>query len=289
MSELKKIPQLDWMDRDDIRPYIYVRTENQVASPGQRFRNHTWFTKTPVMKNPLAMGEVDFANQILNLESKAFASSNMAMPRWVFYDCAVMPGFVAGFAIKTQNVSERLREILRPDPESEWSPLSLFIVIPTMGQGEWVAHNLCSVNSLLSKSEQLYGLGFLTKAFGLWYSNVEVCCGMTQWRGPAIKLHSHYGALECLTAYTPVHSFATTLTYRLRVAPEHWPRFFDQQPTEDFRQRYKPAGFQVDPAQVSSLKSLQSKIEQGAGPFFLDSNEIRKASLDAPLTVYTPR
>ena len=53
----------------------------------------------------------------------------------------------------------------------------------------------------LKKKHRYYGLGFLTKAFGLWYANIPVCCGVTQWTSPALKIHSHYGVIEVLTAY----------------------------------------------------------------------------------------
>ncbi|MEZ4873543.1 MAG: hypothetical protein R2827_15140 [Bdellovibrionales bacterium] len=74
---------------------------------------------------------------------------------------------------------------------------------------------MSSINALVPKEDRLYGLGFLSKAFGLAYANIRTCCGMTQWNSPAIRLHSHYGVLEVLTAFTPAHTHAHTLTYRL--------------------------------------------------------------------------
>ncbi len=287
-SLTKQFPKLSWLDEDYIRPYVYVREENKISNPGSLFKLD-WFQKNPIYKNPLHVSEVDFADQILRLEGKAFESSNMAMPRWVFYDCAIIPGFVAGFAIKTEKLPAKMREVLKPNPGCEWSPLSLFIIIPTMGKGEWVAHNLCSVNSLVDENERFYGLGFLSKAYALWHANIEVCCGITQWGAHAIKLHSHYGAMEVLTSYTPVHSYARTLTYRLRVDPDYWMRFFDHKPAVNFKEHFRPAGFQIDPTQESSLRDLQTRIEKGQGPFFLEANEIRKLKPVDPLTVFQPK
>jgi len=243
----------------------------------------------PIYKNPLHMKELDFADQILRFEEKAFSESNMAMPRWVFYDCAVVPGFVAGFAIKKSKAPKEILDILQPKPESEWVPISLFIIIPTMGKREWVAHNLCSINSLLPRGSGFYGLGFLTKAFGLWYANVEICCGMTQWTSPAVRLHTHYGAFEILTAYTPVHSYAKTLTYRANVDALEWRRFFTKEDDPNFDSLFEEAGFQVEPDNEESLIALQTRIESQNQRFFLNSAEIRRQSLKDPLKIYVKR
>ncbi|MGE0528665.1 MAG: hypothetical protein AB7G93_18340 [Bdellovibrionales bacterium] len=284
-SDLLKIPKLQWLSDPFVRPYVYVRRENRIAQPGVKFELN-WFPTDPLYKDPLCMDEVHFADQILRLESRAFAASNMPMPRWVFYDCAIVPGFVAGFAVHRARATREMLEVLQPHPSAEWLPVSLFIMIPTMAPREWVAHNLCSVNSMVPQDQSLYGLGFLTKAFGLWYANVEVLCGVTQWGSPAVRLHTHYGDFEVLTAYTPVHSYARTLTYRMVTDTKEWNRFFTREPAPDFAQKYEPAGFVVDPAQDESLKSFQRRLEAGGTRYYLSAAQIRTEPLDAPLTVY---
>jgi len=286
-SVIKNPKSLDWLDGDIIRPYVFVREENRIKNPGSRF-DSDWFPFEPVYFNPLLMDEVTKANQILNLEAKAFEKSGMVMPRWVFYDCAIMPGFVAGFAQKTETLSPEIKKALSGKGDREWTPLSLFIIIPTMAEGEWVAHNLSSVNALLPREHRFYGLGFLTKAFGLWYANIEICCGMTQWQSPAVRLHAHYGSFEVLTAYTPAHSYPRTLTYRCRVDPRYWASLFTQQGLEEFQTKAESAGFDVDPKKDQSLIKFQRKIEAKQGPFLLNSFQIRNQPLSAPLTVYRP-
>lgn len=282
---LKKFEKLKWFDNEIVRPYVFVREENRIKGPGTKFELD-WFSTDPVYKNPLLIKNQEFANQILSLEEAAFSSSNMAMPRWVFFDCAIMPGFVAGFAIRSEHASEELKILTRAPKDAEWVPLSLFIIIPTMGDGEWVAHNLSSANALLPKDHRLYGLGFLTKAFGLWYANIEICCGMTQWNSPAARLHTHYGNFEVLTAFTPVHSYARTLTYRLQTDPGEWTRFFTREPSPGFSASYEKAGFEVDPGNEESLISFQKRIEAKEGRFYLDSNQIRTRPLGSPLDVF---
>lgn len=285
-------PKLDWMKDKDIRPYVFVRPENRMPEPGKLHGNLDWFPHEVLYKNPLEMDQVKFADRIVNLETSAFGPSGMAMPRWVFYDCAIVPGFVAGFAARTRSLKPELRRALavegqQAEREEEWTPLSLFIIIPTMSdKGEWVAHNLCSVNSIVPKEQQYYGIGFLSKAFGLWYANVRTCCGMTQWTSPAVRLHSHYGDFEVLTSFTPVHSYSHTLTYRLTVDTDAWPRFFTKTPTAEFSGRYKAAGFNVEPTNEASLIAFQRKLEAGQGPFFLDGAETVAKPIGEPLTVF---
>jgi hypothetical protein len=273
----------DWLKSEDVRPYVFMRQDLLPKNPGSRPID--WFPQAPLIHNPLLMGEVDFADQILKLEGKAFSKADMKMPRWVFYDCAVMPGFVCGFAYRTSKLSQEAKLQLEANPNLEWTPISLFIAIPSLKPGEWIAHNLCTMNSLISEPSQLYALGFLSKAFGLWFANVENLCGMTQWLSPAIRLHSNYGPFEIMTAYTPVHSYARTLTYRAQVTLDYWPAFFNKkQPTN--HAGYVDSGIIVDPKDDLSLKKLQSHIENGEGPFYFKPSEIRLQPLDSPLKVY---
>ena len=287
---MQGVPEkLNWLKREDIRPYVFVRRANRIKSPGDLHRLNWFDDCLPIYKDPLQMSEVGFADRILELESQAFDASGMAMERWVFYDCAVMPGFVAGFAARTKSLPDSVKKVLKTEDSLEWTPLSLFIIIPTMAQSEWVAHNLCSVNSLLDKKDRLWGLGFISKAYGLWYANVETCIGMTQWTSPALKLHSHYGHFKIITAYTPVHTYARTLTYRLDVNVNHWRGFLGEEVSYTFKEKFKPAGFEVDRDDEGSLKDFQVCIEKREQEYYLDAEEILAKSLSEPLTVYQAR
>lgn len=282
--------RLAWFDSDKIQPYVYVRDENRITQPGTEISIDWFEKKNPVYINPLRMDQVEFGNQILELEARAFGPANMAMPRWVFYDCAITPGFVAGFCIRYQHLSDELKTLMPYAGKHEWVPLSLFIIIPTMSlDGEWVAHNLCTVNSLLPKQSSMYGLGFLSKAFGLWYANVKTCCGFTQWGNPAVRLHSYYGPFEILTAYTPIHSYSRTLTYRVKLESSSWQHFFNKQPQTAFSQKFIMTGYSVDPKEDSSLKEIQKKLEDKEGPFFLDAHEVLTKNLGESLHLFKPK
>ncbi len=286
-AALDKPLDIDWLNDENVRPYVFMRTENLIEKPGAHTKCN-WFKQKPIFKNPLLMDEVAFGDAILNLESKAFQKSAMPMPRWVFYDCALLPGFVGGFVRKTSTLSETYCKAMNVNQELEWTPLSLFIIIPSLRKGEWVAHNLCTANGLVGEQDQHYALGFLTKAFGLWHANVEIVCGMTQWQSPSIRLHSHYGPFEVLTAYTPIHSHAETLTYRSRINGDYWPTFFTK--TQDAKSKsasnYVASDIVVDPKDEASLKAFQRRIENADGPFYLNPQEIRTQALDAPMKIY---
>lgn len=275
----------EWMHTGDIRPYVFVRPENKIDQPGTRHKLD-WFQFEPIYKNPLDLKELPFAEAIYQIEWKSFGKQDLAIPRWVFYDCAAMPGFVAGFAACTDKMPQKLLELLNYSTENEWCPLSLFIITPTMHKNEWVAYDLCSVNSILPKAEQYYGLGFLSKAFGLWYANVNQCSGMTQWGSPSLKLHSHYGPLEMIGAYAPLHTHAKTMTYRCEVNTDCWEKFFTHEQDLAFLEKYGPTEYLIDPNNEESMLKIQNKIQNNEGPFYLSASEIAHKGLRDPLTIY---
>lgn len=279
------LAKADWLKSGDIRPYVFVRPENHIENPGSKHRLD-WFNQEPIYKNPLDLKELPFGEAIYQIEWKAFGSQDLAIPRWVFYDCAVLPGFVAGYAGRTEKLPKKLVELLGYSLKEEWCPLSLFIIIPTIHKGEWVAYDLCSVNSLLPKEEQYYGLGFLTKAFALWYANVNQCSGMTQWGSPSLKLHSHYGHLEVIGAYAPLHTHAKTMTYRCEVNTDCWEKFFTREEDLGFLEKYGKTGYKIEPNNVESMIALQNKIQNNEGPFYLNAGEIAACGLRDPLSVF---
>lgn len=275
----------EWMHTGDIRPYVFVRPENVIDLPGTR-HHLDWFQYEPIYLDALHLDSMPFAEAIYQIEWKSFGHQDLAIPRWVFYDCAAMPGFIAGFAGRTKKLPKKILEMLNYSEENEWCPLSLFIITPTVHKGEWVAFDLCSVNSMLPKEEQYYGLGFLTKAFGLWYANVNQCSGMTQWGSAALKLHSHYGHLEVIGAYAPLHTHATTMSYRCQVNTDCWEKFFTKEQDLAFLENYAPTDIVIDPTREDSMISLQKKIQNREGPYYLSASEIAKKDLKTPLTVY---
>lgn len=280
----------DWIKDPNIRPYVFLRKDNRVKEPGSFLKDCDWFSHLEVLnRDPLSMTEEPFGRLILELEGRAFHQSGMPMPGWVFYDCGLIPGVVAGFAYKTEKLPEVIRKTFGESLlKTDWTPLSLFIAIPCVNKNEWVAHNLSSINALLpNKEDRFYGLGFLTKAFGLWYENIEKLCGMTQWESPALKLHANYGDFEVLTAYTPIHSHAKTMTYRCSLDFKAWERFFRKEENPEFSSRYEKLNdFSLIPTDRNSLVEFQKKIEAAEKTYYLKPDQIRKGILRDPVDVY---
>ncbi|MDB2426236.1 hypothetical protein N9W41_01690 [bacterium] len=278
--------RLSWLSKDNVRPYVLLRKESRLKDPGKNF-DLNWFSHKPLYMDPLLINDVYFADALLNMETRAFEHSDMAMPRWVFYDCGVLPGLITGFALRTETLPQSIRTILgNENLKGEWTPVSMFIIIPTMVKGEWVAHNLSSINSMIPKEDRMHGLGFLSKAFGLAYGNINVCVGMTQWHSPALRLHSYYGNMEILTAYTPAHTYANTITYRVSVDPEHWKCFFTGDSPGDFEDKFVKTDYILDPYDEASQVSLHRRIEYCEGPFYLSSKQIKGNKPGSKLSIY---
>lgn len=284
-----------WLNDPDIRPYVCLHQLNRRGEEAQiRHAAFDWFQTKPLLKDPLTTKDFDFVNGARMLDEAIFGTADLAMPRWVYYDCAVLPGQIAGFAMKASRLEadfgKAMSEKLGVKAGSDWVPISLFIVIPTMKHGHWMAHNLCSINELLPPPKKLKGLGFLTKAFGLWYADVEYLFGVTQWLRPAVKLHTNFGYLSLVTAYTPLHTYAHSLTYRMQVDCTHWQGFFDRQaPQGNFEKQFEATGLWVKPRLEESLKEAQLRIEKGEGPFFLSGREILATQVGERLQLYRHR
>ena len=138
----------------------------------------------------------------------------------------------------------------------------------------------------MPKEEQYYSLGFLSKAFGLLYANVDQCSGMTQWGSPSLKLHSNYGHLEMIGSYAPLHTHSKTMTYRCQVNTDVWEKFFNKEPDLGFLEKYGPTDYSIDPNNEESMIQMQNKIQNNEGPFYLSAQEIVRRGLRDPLTIY---
>jgi hypothetical protein len=290
MSSPEFLKKVNWLDHENIRPYVLAREVNLPTNPGQLHSHVDWFDlNRMVYKDPFHLKELEFSDLILDIEGRAFQGANMAMPRWVFYDCAIMPGIVCGFAQRTSTLSPAVKTAIGRHIEGEWTPLSLFICIPTVQHNAWLAHNLSSINSLLLREDRYYGLGFLSKAFGLWYCNVPNLFGMTQWESPAMKLHCNYGNLEILTAFTPVHSHPRTVTYNCDVDDKLWDSFFTKKFDSSFHKDFEYSGFDINPKDRKSMLSLQARLEAKENKYYLDPEHLRNEPLGEPIPIYLPR
>lgn len=167
--------------------------------------------------NPLKTSSGPFLHALQTLDRLTFGPKGMPMDKWIFFAGAEIPGFIFGFAIPVDELSEVEREILElPDDYTGPMPISMYIAIPMYERGAWFGHNLASLNRILPQ-RGLHYLAAITKSLGLAAYKTEECFGATQWNSQSIAVHTRYGPLDLVTAYTPAHSFAETLTYHFSV------------------------------------------------------------------------
>ena len=163
--------------------------------------------------NPVHRSSHDFINKLYRLDQLSFGEQGMGMEKWVFFDCAAMPGFVMGFAINADSLDPKDQLLI--GQTQGFFPISMYIAIPTQIEGTWFGHNLSSLNSTLV--EPLDGLGTLTKLAALDFFSIKKLQGASQWNSPSLGIHTRFGDLKLLSAFTPIHSKAETYCYECEV------------------------------------------------------------------------
>ena len=202
------------------------------------------------------------------LDQLTFGPEGMPMPRWVFYDCAEIPGAIFGFARQIEDLTGPVREALGLQPgETGLMPFSMYIAIPIRPPGVWFGHNLASLNPTFP-ALGLRGLASITKALGLKVFRCEQQIGATQWDSDALHIHTRFGPLDLLSSWTPAHSEAATLTYRLNVTDEAIRQAYGD---PEVAIPYPETDFEIEAGDEAAMLELQHRIEAGeefvvAGP-----------------------
>jgi hypothetical protein len=196
-----------------------------------------------------------------HLDAATFGDQQMLMPRWVLFDCGAFPGIVCGFGRRAAELPAAVRAHYRVlGRDDVFVPLSMWAAIRAAEEGAWFGHNLSSANALLDRDARLPGLGTLTKALGLQVARARAQYGATQWRSPSLALHLRFGDLVLLSAFTPAHTHAETLCYRLDV---------DEARLEGcLGDGARPPRVQgdrlLDAADSAGIRALHDEIEAGA-------------------------
>ena len=141
-----------WLRNGSVRPYVLISEGEETLQPGLRHSVDWFLDLPPIVINPLSAEGFLFSDAARKLDSRLFAAENMEMPKWVYYDCAILPGITSGFAMKRSAMSPFMIKELDADPALEWVPISLFIIIPMVRRRQWLAHNLCSLNDILPEN-----------------------------------------------------------------------------------------------------------------------------------------
>lgn len=219
----------------------------------------------PVIIDPLRMESEAFLKLLHRLDGLTFGPEGMPMPRWVFFDCAEMPGAIYGLARRANDLWPRAREMFKlPEGYDGLVPLSMYVAIPMHRQGMWFGHNLSSLAPVLEREGatdvDLRGLGSLTKGLALKALGVKQFWGATQWLSKALHIHVKFGPLDLSTAYTPAHSEHETLTYGFRVTDEKLRASMGDSSVH--LERPAP-DFWLDGHDVPAMIALQDRIEAG--------------------------
>ncbi len=211
--------------------------------------------------DPLRTDSAPFLDRLQRLDVLCFGPEGMPMPKWVFFDCAELPGFTYGFALPVDALTADERAAFRlADDATGLVPLSVYISIPMFEDGAWFGHNLASLNRTFPERD-LHHLASITKAMALKAFRVRHFVGATQWKSNALHIHTRFGPLALDTAFTPAHSTAETLTYAFEVTDEALRAAMGD---PDVKLDRPAPDFELDADDVDAMKRLQREIERGA-------------------------
>lgn len=200
-----------------------------------------------------------FVERLVRLDRLTFGSTGMPMPEWLFVDASALPGLIVGMGSPASALApETIERLGFACAGDELVPLSMYIAVPAQRPGVWYGHNLASLNREAPELS-LRGLGGVTKALGLRVMGCREQLGATQWSSTALRVHTRFGHMELLTAWTPAHANPATLTYRLRITDECLAAALcGQRPPTPRR-----GVLLVDPHDRRGLLELEHRIERG--------------------------
>jgi len=259
---------------DTCEPYLVARpaiVESMDTCPlGVSIRDQNVF-------DPQKVSSGDFLNLAKRLDAMTYGPLGLRMPDWVFYDCAVVPGAIFGFARPARDIEPWLREGLGlPEDYDGLVPVSLFIAIPTPNRKQWIGYTLCSINEIAAGGAP-EGLWRLTLAMGTAALGIEHMRSTTRWRRPGLGVYASMGPLELVTAWTPAHDVPETVTFDIRTDDESRRRLLSSENKETHAHRYLGAD------DADGMIELQRQIETGQRWAIVGPAQIRGSETRIPL------
>jgi hypothetical protein len=230
--------------------------------------------------DPQRVAGSTFIQLVKHVDELAYGPVGLSMPAWVFYDCAVMPGAVFGFARRAKHLESWARRALAvPDGYEGLVPVSIFICIPTVARTAALVYTLCSVNQIAPGAAP-EGLWRLTLAAGTQAFRLTEMLATCQWRSPQLGLYAGLGPLHLQTAWTPGHDNPATCTFRVSADAAGRERLLrgDLLGPEGIH-RY------IDADDAEAMRALQLEIESGLQVAVVGPAEIRGSDTRVPLQV----
>jgi hypothetical protein len=210
--------------------------------------------------DPLRCDAAQFLHLLSSLDAATFSRQGVPMPRSAFYEAAELPGGIVGFACRAVSLPVPLRKLLQVSlGYTGLVPLSLYLAIPTLRPGVWVGYSLISLRERFL-GDPYWGLGRLTKAVALKMFRASTQIGVTQWNSQALRMHALLGPLRLLTAWTPAHAWAASLTYSAALDDGALRRLAGD---PSGRSAYPMPELHVDSDDHATLHRLQARIEAG--------------------------
>jgi len=210
--------------------------------------------------DPTRLDAKPFLDRLTALDGLTFGPEGMPMPRWIFYSGAEIPGAIFGFGFRAEHLPPDARERMAPDDEpGALVPMSMYIAVPALPPHRWFGHNLASISPVFPDLN-LHGLASITKAVALKTFRCHQQLGATQWDSPALHIHARFGMLELLTAWTPAHSYPTTLTYRVDINDQVLHAALGDPGVELPR---RATDFEIEIEDETGQRELQRRIEAG--------------------------
>jgi len=227
--------------------------------------------------DPQKVSSGAFLNVAKTLNAMTYGPLGLRMPDWVFYDCAVVPGAIFGFARPARDLEPWLREGLElSDDYDGLVPVSLFIAIPTPNRKQWIGYTLCSINEIAAGGAP-EGLWRLTLAMGTAALRIDSMRSTTRWRTPGLGVYASMGPLELVTAWTPAHDVPETVTFDICTDDESRARLLSSAHAPTQAHRYLNAD------DADGLIALQREIEAGHRWAIVGPARIRGAETQIPL------
>jgi hypothetical protein len=210
--------------------------------------------------NPLRQDAALFLHLLASLDAATLSRQGVAMPRSAFYDAAELPGGIVGFAGRAASLPAPLRRLLQvPLGYTGLVPLSLYLALPMLQPGTWLGYSLITLRDRFL-GDPYWGLGRLTKAIALKMFRARAQIGVSQWNSRTLRLHALMGPLMLLTAWTPAHAWAASLTYRAEINDAGLKRLAGDRSGSV---SYPASELRVDSDDHPALHRLQARIEAG--------------------------
>ncbi|MFT7578546.1 MAG: hypothetical protein ACI9MR_000204 [Myxococcota bacterium] len=232
--------------------------------------------------DPQVVRNGPFLELLKRLDELTYGARSLQMPSWVFYDCAVIPGAVFGFARPAAALAPWVRQTLQvPDDYDGLVPMSLFIAIPMAHREARLVYSLDSINQVASGAAP-EGLWRLTLAAGTAALGIDVMVATVQWRSPRLALYASLGPLKVMTAWTPAHDICETATLYVFTDDAARERLLHGAAGTTQADRY------LDADSYEEMAALQREIEEGLDVWVVGPPEIRGADTRIPLATTKP-